>query len=73
MTVILTLDDRGGMSFNGRRQSRDRLLIADLLSELRARGVTRLVLAPSSASLFPEDALSAAGVTLCPKEDLSKP
>ena len=31
MTVAVCLDDRNGMSFGGRRQSRDRLLIADFM------------------------------------------
>ena len=30
LTAVLCLDDRGGMTFNKRRQSRDRLLIKDL-------------------------------------------
>ncbi len=30
LTAVLCLDDRGGMAFNNRRQSRDRLLIKDL-------------------------------------------
>ena len=31
MTVAVCLDDRNGMGFGGRRQSRDRLLIADFM------------------------------------------
>ena len=34
MQIIVCVDDRGGMLFNKRRQSRDRVLIADVLSEL---------------------------------------
>lgn len=34
MQIIVCVDDMGGMLFNSRRQSRDRLLIADVLSEL---------------------------------------
>lgn len=33
MIVIVCIDDRGGMLFNHRRQSQDRLLRADLLRE----------------------------------------
>ena len=53
MTVILCADDRGGLSFNGRRQSRDRAVSADLLSQ--AQGHT-LWMEPSSRPLFPEEA-----------------
>ena len=31
MRVIVCLDDKGGMTFNNRRQSRDRVLIADVV------------------------------------------
>ena len=34
MQVIVCVDDNGGMLFNSRRQSRDRVLISDILSEL---------------------------------------
>lgn len=37
MTVVLCADDRGGLSFNGRRQSQDRALRADLLSHAQDR------------------------------------
>ena len=32
MTLFLCLDDNGGMMFGGKRQSRDRILISDMLS-----------------------------------------
>ena len=32
MKVIICLDDRGGMMFNGRRQSKDRVLNADVVA-----------------------------------------
>ena len=32
MTLILCVDDRGGLSFNGRRQSQDRRVREDLLT-----------------------------------------
>lgn len=32
MTVIVCLDDNKGMMFNNRRQSRDRVLVSDLIS-----------------------------------------
>lgn len=31
MTIILCLDDKNGLSFNNRRQSRDRILIEDVI------------------------------------------
>ena len=31
MILVICVDDKGGMAFNGRRQSMDRLLRADLL------------------------------------------
>jgi len=34
MTVYVCLDDRGGMSFNGRRQSRDSKVFEDIRQEL---------------------------------------
>ena len=33
MQIIVCVDDKGGMLFNSRRQSRDRVLIADILSK----------------------------------------
>ena len=35
LTVYVCLDDRNGMSFNGRRQSRDSKLLEDIRRELR--------------------------------------
>ena len=37
ITVAVCLDDENGMGFGGRRQSRDRLLIADLVKECADR------------------------------------
>lgn len=51
MKLIVCLDERWGMMFNHRRQSRDRVLIEDLL---RMVGDDRLWIAPYSASLFVE-------------------
>ena len=51
MKVILCLDDRGGMMFNRRRQSRDRVLIEDVLADLC--GGT-LCISPYSVPLFGE-------------------
>lgn len=34
LTVVLTVDDAMGLAFNNRRQSRDRNLIEDLMSEI---------------------------------------
>lgn len=51
MTVFVCIDDRGGMLFNHRRQSRDRVQIADMLAFV---GSGRLLCDPYSATLFPE-------------------
>ncbi len=53
MTLILCLDDQNGMMFNHRRQSRDRVLIAEMLAHV---GDGRLFVSPYSAPLFPADA-----------------
>ena len=53
MTLVLCLDDNLGMMFNHRRQSRDRVLIADLLETV---GDRRLFVSPYSKALFPEGA-----------------
>lgn len=37
MTLILCVDDRGGLSFNGRRQSQDRRVREDLLTMAAVR------------------------------------
>ncbi len=55
MKVILCLDDRGGMMFNRRRQSRDRALIEDAVASL---GGETLCIAPYSQSLFAEQNIS---------------
>ncbi|MBQ3180464.1 MAG: ribonuclease Z [Firmicutes bacterium] len=53
MEVIICLDDKGGMLFNGRRQSRDRALVEDVLQHCAGR---RLLIGRFSAALFPDDA-----------------
>lgn len=53
MTVYLCLDDRGGMLFNGRRQSRDAALLADLAAGLP--GVLTI-------DAFSEKLIAAAGI-----------
>ena len=52
MRVIVCLDDRLGMLFNHRRQSRDRMQIADMLSLV---GEGRLLCDPYSRILFPAE------------------
>lgn len=47
MTAVICLDEQGGISFGGRRQSRDRLLCADAV-----RLCGRLKMLPGSARLF---------------------
>ncbi|MBQ9151201.1 MAG: ribonuclease Z [Clostridia bacterium] len=53
MKLIVCLDDNLGMMFNHRRQSRDRVLIAELLETV---GDRRLFISPYSAPLFPAGA-----------------
>ncbi len=53
MKLIVCLDDAGGMMFNRRRQSRDRVLIADMIRHV---GDVPLRISPYSAPLFGEDA-----------------
>ena len=48
MRIALCIDDYGGMTFNNRRQSRDRVLLADLLAEADGR----LRIHPFSEKLF---------------------
>ena len=52
MHLIVCIDTRDGMSFCGRRQSRDREVIARIL---KITGESRLWVSPYSASLFPEE------------------
>ena len=49
MKIIVCLDDYGGMLFNSRRQSRDRLLIEDVMSNL---GDKKLYISEYSKILF---------------------
>ncbi len=56
MYVILTLDNAGGMMFNHRRQSRDRVLLRHMLAlaeSLTSGGRGRLLMSPYTAGLFP--------------------
>lgn len=50
MKLVLCLDDGHGMMFNHRRQSRDRVLIEDLLRHTAGH---RLWVTPYSSPLFP--------------------
>ena len=49
MKVIVCLDERLGMMFNKRRQSRDSVLIADIVSDLDGE---KLYISPYSEKLF---------------------
>ena len=55
MRVIVCLDDKGGMTFNNRRQSRDRVLIADVVK--MADG-SKIFISQYSAMLFEESGAS---------------
>lgn len=50
ITVAITVDDRMGIAFNKRRQSRDRLMIADLCQNTDSA----ICVSPYSAPLFEE-------------------
>ena len=50
MRLIVCLDDKNGMAFNHRRQSRDRI-VTEKIEELAKGSVLRL--SPYSAKLFP--------------------
>ena len=52
MKLIVCLSDDGGMMFNHRRQSRDRVLIADMVQHTRH---ATLWVSPYSIPLFGED------------------
>lgn len=80
MKLIVCLDDRGGMAFNRRRQSRDRVLCEDIV---RTLGSAPLFMSEYSAPLFEglaariverEDYLAAAGgadFCFCERESVS--
>lgn len=54
MRIFACVDERMGMLFNHRRQSRDREVITDILNSLGPR--ERLTVSSYSAKLFPADA-----------------
>lgn len=54
MTVVVCIDDQMGMTFYGRRQSRDRVVIGDILDTVRKDEGARLLITPFSAKLFGE-------------------
>ena len=49
-TVAVCVDDNGGMTFNNRRQSRDRVLLSELCSFAEGR----VYVSPFSVSAFPD-------------------
>ena len=55
MNLIVCVDDRMGMTFGGRRQSRDRVLCEDIVKTVRENG-SLLYLSPYSAALFDQSA-----------------
>ena len=52
MTIILCLDDKNGLSFNNRRQSRDKILIEDIMQN------DNVYILEHSACLFTEYSLN---------------
>lgn len=69
MRVAVCIDDLGGMTFNRRRQSRDRVLLADLLAEVKEG---RLLISPFSEDLFADKEATATRLFLgiARREDL---
>ena len=57
MDIIVCLDARDGMCFNHRRQSQDRVVIADILQRCKGQP---LWMNAYSAALFPEAAIQVA-------------
>lgn len=53
MIAVVCVDNAYGMQFGGRRQSRDRILLRDLLDMVGSEGT--LWIGPCSAALFPQD------------------
>lgn len=51
MIIITCVDNRGGMAFNGRRQTFDRFVLASILKDA-APG--KLIMSPYSADQFPD-------------------
>ena len=60
MTVFLCIDDRGGMLFNHRRQSRDSKLIDDIIKTV---GANILYISDFSESLFSDSKTSVISVS----------
>ena len=61
MTAIVCIDDRGGMLFNKRRQSRDRVLTEDVIALAKVEGA-RLLASPFSEKLLSEFSDSASAI-----------
>ena len=66
MKVFVCIEDRGGMMFNNRRESRDRLVTLDMLVEA---GAGKLYISPFSEKLF-EGNKQSVMVTRFPFEDV---
>lgn len=64
MNLIICLDDKNGMMFNGRRQSRDSVLCERLLSLFG----NSLCMSEYSAKLFP----AGAPITICDFDDIKE-
>jgi hypothetical protein len=62
MILIVCIDDKNGMAFNGRRQSRDSILCERIMSVV---GEKRIYMRPDSAKLF-----SGHGMHICVSEVL---
>ena len=56
MKIIVCVDDNNGMMFNKRRQSRDRVLIQDIIANLDG---SNLLIAPYSEKVFEDSDIDA--------------
>ncbi len=54
MKLIVCLDDKNGMMFNNRRQSRDKILIENMLELCKDK---KLYTSEYSSKLFPENSI----------------
>ena len=57
MIVITCVDQKNGLAFNGRRQSRDRMVAADILRESAGRRLWMTVVRPTMLPLASEMAI----------------
>ena len=70
MKVIVCVDDNNGMMFNNRRQSRDRILIEDVVKNVIGGN---LLMAPYSEPLFKDSNIDALAPAYSPPNGFPSP